>query len=81
MGNSGRNTLRGYALFDTDLGVMKDFPLWRESKQLEFRVELFDMFNKTNFQCPDSNLGDSGLGQITSAFPARIIQVALKFIF
>ena len=80
-GNAGRNSVRAYAYYNTDLGLHKDFPLWKESKKLEFRAEFFDLFNKTNFTAPNSTRSSSGFGTITSTFPARIIQFALKFVF
>ena len=80
-GNAGRNTVRGYAFYQTDLGLHKEFGLWQESKRLEFRSEFFNLFNKTNFQAPNSTRSSSGFGTIRSAFPARMIQMALKFTF
>jgi len=80
-GNAGRNTVRAYAFHQTDMGLHKDFPVWKESKKLEFRAEFFNLLNKTNFQAPNSTRSDSGFGTIRSAFPARMIQFALKFVF
>ncbi len=80
LGNSGRNNVRGYAFYQADLGLHKDFPLW-ESKRLEFRSEFFNVLNKTNFQTPNANRSSSSFGKVTSAFPARMIQLALKFVF
>jgi len=80
-GNSGRNNVRSYALYQTDLGLHKEFPLWKESKRLEFRSEFFNLLNKTNFQAPNSTASSSAFGTIRSIFPARIIQFALKLVF
>ena len=80
-GNAGRNNTRSYALYQTDLGLHKDFPLWKESRKLEFRAEFFNLFNKTNFQQPNSTRSAAAFGTIRSAFPARIIQFALKLVF
>jgi hypothetical protein len=80
-GNAGRNTTRSHALYQTDLGLHKDFPLWKESRKLEFRAEFFNLFNKTNFQAPNSTRSSSSFGTIRSTFPARIIQFALKLVF
>ncbi len=80
-GSAGRNIARAYAFYQTDLGLHKDFSLWRENKKLEFRSEFFNLFNKTNFQAPNSSRSDSAFGTITSAFPARIIQFALRLVF
>ena len=80
-GNAGRNTVRGYAIYQPNLGLHKDFPLWKEGKKLEFRSEFFNLFNKTNFQAPNSTVSSSAFGTIRSTFPARQIQLALKLVF
>jgi outer membrane receptor protein involved in Fe transport len=80
-GNAGRNSVRGYAFYQADLGLHKDFGLWSESKKLEFRSEFFNVLNKTNFQAPNSSASSSAFGTIRSTFPARIIQLALKLVF
>ena len=80
-GNAGRNTVRSYAIYQTDLGLHKDFPLWSEVRKLEFRTEFFNLMNKTNFQAPNSTSSSSAFGTIRSTFPARVIQMALKFVF
>ena len=80
-GNAGRNTVRSYAIYQTDLGLHKDFPLWSEVRKLEFRTEFFNLMNKTNFQAPNSTSGSSAFGTIRSTFPARVIQMAVKLVF
>jgi hypothetical protein len=80
-GSAGRNDVRGYAFYQTDMGLHKDFPLWRESRKLEFRAEFFNLFNRTNFTAPNSTASDSAFGTIRSTFPARMIQFALKMVF
>jgi hypothetical protein len=80
-GNAARNSVRSYALYQADVGLHKEFPLWSEKKKLEFRSEFFNILNKTNFQAPNSSRSSSAFGTIRSAFPARIIQMALRFSF
>jgi Carboxypeptidase regulatory-like domain/TonB-dependent Receptor Plug Domain/TonB dependent receptor len=80
-GNAGRNIARSYALYTTDLGLHKDFSLWREDKKLSFRSEFFNLFNKTNFQAPNSSASNAAFGTIRSTWPARVIQFALKLSF
>ncbi|HMX25426.1 MAG TPA: carboxypeptidase regulatory-like domain-containing protein [Blastocatellia bacterium] len=90
-GTAGRNIVRGPNFFQTDLGLHKAFPLWKESTKLEFRMEAFNLFNKTNFLTPDSSASNvrfdtagnytGTYGKITATFPARQIQFALKLIF
>ncbi len=79
-GNASRNPVRGPAFYQLDFGLHKDFPLWKEGKRFEFRVEAFNLFNRTNFQAPASNLG-STYGRITSTFPARQLQFGMKLVF
>jgi Carboxypeptidase regulatory-like domain/TonB-dependent Receptor Plug Domain len=80
-GTIGRNDVRGYGLFQLDLGVHKDFRLWAESAKLQFRTEVFNLTNQTNFTAPASNISSSNYGSITSTFPARQVQFALRLMF
>lgn len=80
-GNAGRNIGRSNALLQLDCGVHRQFPLGAERRQLEFRAEMFNALNRTNFMAADGNRSDAGFGTITSTFPARQIQLALRFGF
>ncbi|MBI4874187.1 MAG: TonB-dependent receptor [Acidobacteria bacterium] len=80
-GNAGRNIARGYAFYQADMGLHKDFPVWREGRRIEFRSEFFNLFNRTNFASPNSSRSSSGFGTIRGTSPARMIQFALKFVF
>jgi outer membrane receptor protein involved in Fe transport len=57
MGNLGRNTLFGPGLMNFDLAVFKNFPIRRisETSRLQFRAELFNIFNRANFAPPIAN--------------------------
>jgi hypothetical protein len=80
-GNISRNKFRSFAYFDTDFGLHKAFNLWSESSKLDFRAEAFNVLNQVDYQAPDSNISDGGFGSITSAYPARQLQLAAKLIF
>ncbi|HVG26886.1 MAG TPA: TonB-dependent receptor, partial [Acidobacteriaceae bacterium] len=83
-GNVSRNMLRSYAYYNTDLGLHKEFGLWKESARLDLRAEAFNVLNHVNYQAPDSNSGNISngtFGAITTAFPARQLQLAAKVIF
>ncbi len=85
-GNAGRNIVRGPSFAQADLGLHKSFPVWKEQTKLEFRMEAFNLFNKTNFGAPDGTITNTrtatgGYGTIRSTFPARQIQFALKLYF
>jgi hypothetical protein len=80
-GNAQRNMVVSYAFFQTDLGIHKAFRLWKEGTSFDFRAEAFNLLNKVNYQAPDPNISDSTFGSITSAYPARQLQLAAKVIF
>ncbi len=92
-GNAPRNPVRGPNFFQADLGLHKSFPVWRENTKLEFRMEAFNLFNRTNFTTPSGNvtgirrdaqgnpIAGGSYGVITSTYPAREIQFALKLYF
>jgi hypothetical protein len=80
-GNAPRNVARAPNYNDLDMGLHKRFPLGLEKTGLEFRAEAFDLLNHPNAQPPDSNATDSGYGVISTYFPSRELQLALKLIF
>jgi hypothetical protein len=47
----------------------------------QFRADFFNLFNQVNFRNPLNTVGSPGFGQIVSANPARIIQLALRYDF
>jgi hypothetical protein len=79
-GNAGRGLISGPAFANTDFSIMKNFPI-REQLQLQFRTEMFNVFNQVNFYNPDSTVTDGTFGVITSALPGRVIQFALKLLW
>lgn len=80
-GNASRNSARAPGYGDIDLGIHKRFPLWSESSAVEFRAEAFNLFNHVNYQAPDGVATDSTFGEITTTYPARELQGALKLVF
>jgi hypothetical protein len=80
-GNAGRNTARSNPLFQLDIAGHKEFRLPHEGAQLQFRADLFNALNRTNFMAADGNRSNSTFGMITTTFPARQVQVALKLVF
>lgn len=81
-GNLGRNALRGPNFWQWDLGVNKNFKIpAREGMSLQFRSEFFNVLNHTNFGAPANDITTAAFGTITTAFPGRQIQFALKLMF
>jgi len=82
-GNVSRNKFRGFLYFDTDLGLHKQFDITAERVKLDFRAEMFNALNVTNWQAPDGAYtdGNGSFGAISSFFPQRQTQFAAKVIF
>jgi hypothetical protein len=79
-GNAGRNIVRGPSLHQLNFGLHKDF-FFTESQKIEFRMEAFNLLNKTNFGNPVSNRSANNFGTITSTQQARELQFALRYAF
>jgi hypothetical protein len=79
-GNEGRNVVQGPGYVNWDFSAFKNIRL-TESKELQFRGELFNVLNHTNFRLPVSDIESPTFGQIQSDVSPRVIQVALKFLF
>jgi hypothetical protein len=79
-GDEGRNAVRGPGYVNWDASAFKNIRL-TESKELQFRGELFNLLNHTNFRLPVSDIESPTFGQIQSDVSPRVIQVALKFLF
>ena len=54
-GNLGRNSLRGFSLFQLDLGLARKFNV-TERFSIQLRGEAFNLFNHPNFANPQSSL-------------------------
>jgi hypothetical protein len=88
-GNLGRDALIGPGLWDVDFSVVKNNKI-TETTSLQFRAEMFNVFNHVNFAptSSDTMLSDTKgttnatFGQITQTQgDNRIIQLALKFVW
>ncbi|MGA8867250.1 MAG: TonB-dependent receptor [Candidatus Sulfotelmatobacter sp.] len=55
IGTVGRNSLRGPAYFQFDLSGMKNFTI-TETVKLQFRADIFNLFNHPNFTNPDGGI-------------------------
>jgi hypothetical protein len=87
-GDVGRNTLGGPPTRQLDASLFKNFKIGEGEKNLQFRTEVFNVFNTAQFNNPASTIGAAGVGTITSSGSpytlqrlSREIQFALKFSF
>lgn len=90
-----RNQYRGPKYFDMDMALYKNFH-FTERAALGIGLNAFNVFNHPNFNNPDSSLGSSTFGQITSTVgvptspygnflgfdsSVRVVQLTAKFTF
>ena len=78
-GNAGRNILDGPGYRNVNLGVTKILPVG--DARLQLRLEVFNLFNRANFDLPDAFLGSPTFGRILSAGAPRRVQLGVKALF
>jgi hypothetical protein len=95
-GNEPRNFVRGFAAWQTDLAIHRDFTL-HERLRLQFRAESFNVFNHPNFGSIDNFITDGptlfglanstlnnslgGLSPLYQMGGPRSLQLALRLFF
>jgi hypothetical protein len=76
-GNAGRNFLNNPGRVNFDMALLKHFKI-RESGQLEFRAEVFNLFNHTQFRVYDpDNPGSSG-NNVVSCYAGPLYSAGFK---
>jgi hypothetical protein len=66
-GTVGRNTFRGFPLRQLDLALRRHFAV-TERMKLQFRMDVFNVFNRPNFGDPVSDLNSGLFGRSTTMF-------------
>lgn len=80
-GSLPRNSFRGRSLLDLDVSFSKRFR-FTESQGLQFRVDVFNFIDRTNFAIPVRFLESPGFGSsVDTVTPGRRVQFALKYSF
>lgn len=88
-GNAGVGILRGPGTNNWDIAVSKRVPLFSDSRYVQFRTEMFNAWNHTQFSGLYTtarfdlagNQTDPNFGAYSSARLPRVIQLSLKVIF
>jgi hypothetical protein len=80
LGNSSRNPARGPHYRNADVALIKRV-LFSETRNLELRLEAFNLTNTPPLGAPNAVLASPGFGSITSAGDPRVIQLGIKFNF
>jgi hypothetical protein len=93
LGNAGRNTIIGPKLVNLDFSATKNFPIHRVSEtfNVQFRTEIFNILNHSNFVAPEpltgASLFDATGAPLNNGFldnlatQPRDVQFALKIIW
>jgi hypothetical protein len=79
-GNAGRNTVSGPRFWQLDTALSKRFALGGPAR-FEFRLEAFNLLNKTNFRAPSGVRSAGAFGTITATHDARQLQLGFKFLW
>ena len=87
-GNLGRNMLKGPSVYNWDFSLFKNFKV-REHQTLEFRAEVFNIFNTPQYAAPVGNVASEAFGMSLNTINAgsgffgsnRQIQFALRYMF
>lgn len=84
-GSSGRNILRGPGVWNTDMSIMRIFPI-KERLQLQFKTEMYNLPNTSHFYGPggttsyptSQSVTDSNFMRIVGSYGERNIRFALR---
>ena len=79
-GTVGRNTLTLPGRLNFDFGLFKKFPI-NEKTGFDFRWENFNLFNHTQFNQVNGDLGPSSFLHLTNTHDGRRMQLGLRFYF
>ena len=80
-GDAERNAIRGPGIFNFDMSILRNFA-FGGSKNLQFRLEAFNVFNQPVWQDPTTAVTAALYGQINATRkPMRELQLGVKFGF
>ena len=84
-GNTGRNAFTGPSYINMNLALQKGFRLFGEGRMLSLRMEVYNLFDRSNFYNPISTLSTDGshlnpdFGKIKSAHDPRQLQFGVRY--
>jgi hypothetical protein len=80
-GNAGRNSIEQPGINNWDMGIVKNTHLG-ERFNVQFRCEMFNAWNHTQFGAANLVMTNPNFGKITSALVApRLVQLGLRLKF
>ena len=79
-GSAPRNSVLSHGYANVDAGLQKDVELGNGTR-MQFRWEIFNLLNRTNFDVPNRIAFTQSFGRIFSAKPPRQMQFGVKLTF
>ena len=88
-GNAPKDVFRGPGINNWDISFFKNVPMGSEKRYFQFRWEMYNIFNHTQFSGVDSTARfdaqgsqvNARFGEVTSARTPRVMQGSLRFTF
>ena len=80
IGNTPRNLIQMPATETVNFSLMKRVNI-TEGVRVQFRTEVFNLFNHTNYRTLVTNFSASNFGSLTETDEPRVIQFGLKLLF
>ena len=75
-----RNLIELPAVQNWNLSLMKRTRI-TENVRVQFRAEIFNLFNHPNFNTVQTNISASNFGALTATDDPRVVQFGLKLLF
>jgi hypothetical protein len=79
-GNQGIGLVRADGRINVNCSILRNFRV-AERKQFQFRGEFFNLPNHPNFGNPTHQFEGAGFGVVSSARPARQVQLGLRLTY
>jgi Carboxypeptidase regulatory-like domain/TonB-dependent Receptor Plug Domain len=88
-GNAPKDVFRLPGIHNWDMSFFKNFPFFSEKTKLQFRWEIYNLFNHTQFNAVNTGAQfnangvqiSEGFGRVTSARSPRVMQGSLRLTF
>jgi hypothetical protein len=82
-GDVGRNTIHGPGMAQVDFSILKNFktPWFWEHSNLQFRAEIYNLFNRVNLNNFNGDITSGTFGKATGVFTPRSIQLGARLEF
>ena len=78
-GTMALDAIQGPHRWNVDVALSRSFSMG--ARQVQVRLEAFNLLNHTNFRSPNGNRSAGAFGTITSTFDPRQLQLGFKLLW